>query len=200
VPFQDGNEKNKMAPVEITDVTLSDVDAKQLWRRNIEAPKPKSQQDDYAFTLVGWVIGQSSPAVVVEVMHKETAIQRAPIDVKRPDVVAAFPSVLSAERSGFHTTVTLPETGESELLVRAVLRDESRVPLGVIGVRQRGSGEEGTQGSNRASTSEFTGESLRARKPQGDKDAAAVERGAVIEERPAEPRKRRSDARRKHKR
>jgi GT2 family glycosyltransferase len=61
-------------------------------------------------------------------------------------------------------------------------------------------GEEGTQGSNRASTSELTGERLRARKQQGDNDATAVERGAVIEERFAEPRKRRSDAGRKHER
>jgi hypothetical protein len=78
-----------MAPVEITDVTLSDVDAMhamQLWRRNKEAPKPGSEMDGDAFTLVGWVIwviGQSSSAVAVEVMHKGTVFQRASIDIDR---------------------------------------------------------------------------------------------------------------------
>jgi hypothetical protein len=131
-----------MATIEITNVISFDIDAKQLQRRNIEAPKPETRLDDGAFHLVGWVIGQNSPAAAVEVIHENTMICHAPVDVNRPDVVAAFPEVAGTEQSGFHTKVTLSDEEEGELLVQVVLQDESRAPLGVIQVQQHRSREE----------------------------------------------------------
>jgi hypothetical protein len=130
-----------VATVEITNVTSFDIDAKQLRRRNIEAPKPETQLADGTFHLVGWVIGQDSPAATVEVMHENTMIRQASVDVNRPDVVAAFPGVAGAERSGFHTVVTLSDVEEGELLVQVVLQDGSRAPLGLIQVQQHQSEE-----------------------------------------------------------
>lgn len=131
-----------MALVEIEDVVKTELDAEQLQGRNIEAPKPGRRAESDKIHVVGWVVGRNSPALTVEVVHDGTVIQSAPIDVRRPDVVDAFPGVSGAEQSGFRTNVPVPNSGEFELLVQAVFRDEGRVPLGVIRARQGGSGEE----------------------------------------------------------
>ena len=130
-----------MASVEIVDIALAKLDAEQLQGRNIEVPKTGSTIESDAIRIVGWVLGRRSPAVAVEVLHDGTVLQKPELDVQRPDVAAAFPEVPSAEQSGFSTTVAVPDIDEFELLVQAVLRDESRVPLGVIRAQQRRSGE-----------------------------------------------------------
>jgi Methyltransferase domain len=75
-------------------------------------------------------------------VHKETVIESASVDVNRPDVATAFPEIPGAEQSGFRTTVTIPDIGENELLVRAILQDESRVLLGTIRAWRHESREE----------------------------------------------------------
>ncbi len=131
-----------MTPIEIVDVVKADLDAGQLRGHNIEAPKPGSRIDNDTIFVAGWVLGQGSPAVTVEVVHDGTVLQSAPIDIRRPDIEVGFPGVAGAEESGFRTAVAAANTGESELLVQAVLQDESRVPLGVIRARQHRRDEE----------------------------------------------------------
>jgi hypothetical protein len=131
-----------MTLVEIVDVALAELNAEQLQGRNIEVPKTGSWIDSDAIRVAGWVLGRRSPAVAVEVVHVGTVLQSAELDVQRPDVADAFPEVSGAEQSGFRTGVIVPDTGESELLVQAVLQDESRVPPGVIRAGQRRSVEE----------------------------------------------------------
>lgn len=131
-----------MTSVEIVDVALTESDAEQLRGRNIEVPKTGSRIDNDTIPIIGWVLGRSSPLVTVEVVHDGRVLQSASIDVRRPDVAAAFTDASEAEQSGFRTTVAVPNTEESELFVQAVFRDESRVPLGIIRARQSGSGKE----------------------------------------------------------
>jgi len=137
-----------MALLEIVDVAVAELDTKQLRGRNIEAPKTHKEIDSDKMLLVGWVLGRSSPALTIEVVHDGTVLQNAPIDVQRPDVDAAFPEASAAKQSGFCTTVAIPNTGESELLVQAVLQDEGTVPLGTIRARQRRGDEERNSGSS----------------------------------------------------
>ena len=131
-----------MSLVEIEDVVKTELEAEQLHGRNIEAPKPGSRVDSGTIHVVGWVLWRNSPALTVEVVHDGTVRQSAPIDVQRPDITAAFPEVPGAEQSGFRTTVAMRDKGESELLVQAVLRDESSVVLDVIRAQQRRGSEE----------------------------------------------------------
>jgi hypothetical protein len=137
-----------MAFVEILDVALSDLDAEQLQGRNIEAPKADSRIYSDMIHGVGWVLGRSSPAVTVEGVHDGTVLQSTLIDLQRPDVTDAFPGVHGAEQSGFRTNVVVPNSGEFELLVRAVLQDEGNVSLGVIQARQRRNDQEQKDGSS----------------------------------------------------
>ena len=82
-------------------------------------------------------MGRHSPAVAVEVVHRGIVVRRAPVQVRRPDVASAFPEAQAAQRSGFRTRVGMAGMGELELGVQAVLRDQSRVPIGTIRARRR---------------------------------------------------------------
>jgi glycosyltransferase involved in cell wall biosynthesis len=126
-----------MAVVTAVEVALAEVDSERLLGSNIEAPQPGLRTDGHELDLTGWVLGRHSPAVAVEVMHGGTVVRRAPVEVRRSDVAAAFPEAPAAQRSGFRTRVGVAGMGELELRVQAVLRDQSRVPLGTIRARRR---------------------------------------------------------------
>jgi hypothetical protein len=131
-----------MTLVEIEGVVNTELKDEHFQGRNIEAPKPGSRIDSHAIHVGGWVLGRNSPTLTVEVVHNGTVLQSTELDVPRPDIVAGFPGVSGAEQSGFRTTVAVPDPGDNELIVQAVLQDESRFPLGVIQARRRRSGEE----------------------------------------------------------
>jgi hypothetical protein len=127
-----------MILAELKEVSLSEADGR-LWGWHIDLPKANTQTEASAVDVVGWVLGKSSPAVAVELLHEGGKVmRRVPLNHSRPDIARAFPEVPGAENSGFRTTVSaLGATQELELSVRAVLKDQSRVPLGAIRGRRR---------------------------------------------------------------
>ena len=137
-----------MVSIEVAEVVKTELEAEKLQGRNIEVPKPGSRNDSDAILIVGWVLGRTSPAVAVEIVYDSTVLQSAPVNIQRPDVADAFPEVPGAKQSGFRTTVAVPDTGESELLVQAALQNGSRAPLGVVRVWHNRSGEERSNESN----------------------------------------------------
>ena len=83
----------------------------------------------------------------MEAVHEGVVLRRVSLNLPRPDVAAAFPHVPGAQRSGFRTTLSLPTIKpELELLVQAVLQDQSRVALAFI--RTRLCWREGTAASD----------------------------------------------------
>jgi len=126
-----------MAIIEIRGIALSGPDHERLWGRNIEVPQPGSRIDGHLVDLIGWVLGRSSPAVAVEVVYEGNVLKRVPITIHRPDIEVAFPDIPSAENSGFRTSVSVMGMSQIELLVRAVLKDQSRVPIGAVRLRRR---------------------------------------------------------------
>lgn len=122
-----------MAVVDIVKVSSRDLSAERLWGCNIELPVPQSQTEGYAIIVAGWALGRNSPAVAVEFVNDGTVLQRVPIDILRSDIVAAFPEVPGAERSGFQTTLDLSEMAPAfDLPVQTVFEDGNRVQIGVI--------------------------------------------------------------------
>jgi glycosyltransferase involved in cell wall biosynthesis len=136
-----------MMLAEIKEVSLSEPDGGRLWGRYIDLPKAGTTTEASAIDLMGWVLGKSSLAVAVEVMSEGTVVRRLPLNARRPDIAEAFPDVAKAEESGFKATVSaLGTTRELELELQAVLKDQSRIPLGVIrGIRRWAEGEEERQ-------------------------------------------------------
>jgi hypothetical protein len=85
--------------------------------------------------IVGWVLGQGAPAVEVEVRAEGSVAGRTPVAIDRPDVAEKFPDVVEAATAGFRLELMAQGGGESQLEVWAVLKDDSREPLGRILVR-----------------------------------------------------------------
>src|SRR4030095_12922462 len=135
------------ATLDILDVTPADRTAERLWGCSIDQPVRGAQVGSRSVDLLGWVLGRQSPAVAVEVVHEGVVLRRVSLNSSRPDVATVFPHVPGAERSGFPTTPTPPTIKpELELLVQAVLQDQSRVALAFI--RTRLCWREGTAASD----------------------------------------------------
>lgn len=98
----------------------------------IGSPVIGTKVDASSIWINGWVIGKKSPAIKVELIHGGEIIRETPINQQRPDVAVFYPGVLSAENSGYATELDLTGTPESDILVQAVLADETRVKMGLI--------------------------------------------------------------------
>jgi hypothetical protein len=127
-----------VAVVEIVDVIVYKRTSERLYGHYLDKPMVESQIEVYAIDIEGWVLGRSSQDVTaVEVVHEGNVVQRARINVHRPDVAVAYPGVPEAEHSGFRITVgVLSMEPEIQLFVQAVLQDESRVTVGVVLARR----------------------------------------------------------------
>lgn len=98
----------------------------------IGSPVIGTKVDASSIWINGWVIGKNSPAIKVELIHGGEIIRETPINQPRPDVAVFYPGVLSAQNSGYATELDLTGTPESDILVQAVLADETRVKMGLI--------------------------------------------------------------------
>jgi hypothetical protein len=125
-----------MSSVEIVDVAMSAREHKQLRGGRIDGPKPGNLIDGHEINVRGWVLGRNSPAVAMESVNDGNVIRRVPLDVRRPDIAAWRPQVPGANQNGSRTTVSVLGMNELELEVRAVLKDQSRVPPGIT-IRER---------------------------------------------------------------
>jgi hypothetical protein len=121
------------AVIDIHEVVRSTPAGEPLWGFGLESPKADSRTDAYAVKMSGWVVGRRAPATAVEIRYKGMLIRTLPLRIPRQDVARQFPQVKEAEQSGFGALVSvLGMAPEFQLHLHAVLRDESRVPLGVI--------------------------------------------------------------------
>src|SRR6266481_2477666 len=135
-PASRSTAEDSKAILEIADISCPEQVPERLWGCSIEQPVRGAQVGSRSFYLKGWVLGRQYPAVAVEVVHESVVLRRVSLNLPRPDVEAVFPYVPGAERSGFRTTLSLPTIKpELELLVQAVLQDQSRVSLAFIRTR-----------------------------------------------------------------
>lgn len=126
-----------MHSMEIVEVEKATVDADLLYGHNLDVPKVGSQVEGGTMRVVGWVLGRSGQVSVVEVAHEGKVLQRAQVEVDRPGVAERFPEAPNATRSGFRATIVPPESREFDLVVQAVLPDESTVKLGTVRAREQ---------------------------------------------------------------
>jgi predicted SAM-dependent methyltransferase len=122
--------------IEVSDIARGKDDRNELLAYQVREPKPglfKSRR----LPISGWVVGRSSPAAHVEVVHGDKVVARSRVELKRPAVARRFSDVPHARTSGFEMTVEAAGTGESDLHVNAVLEDDTRVPIATISMRVR---------------------------------------------------------------
>jgi len=127
-----------MATVEIIDVSLTEVVPARLRGRYFQViPVTGTSSAGHSIEIAGWVLGRECPVVAVELLNERNVCRRAPVNNYRPDAAKIYPNVPEAAYSGFKINMTvLGLTPEIEFLVQAVLKDQNRVPLGVIRARR----------------------------------------------------------------
>jgi glycosyltransferase involved in cell wall biosynthesis len=125
-----------MAVIEILDVSLTETVSARLRGRYLRAV-PGTLNTAHTMEITGWVLGRECPVVAVELVHKCNVCRRAPVNIHSPDAAAIYPGVTEAAYSGFNLNISLLGlTPDVEFLVQAVLKDQDRVPIGVIRARR----------------------------------------------------------------
>lgn len=122
----------------IKSIYLHPRDDSRMWGAWIDLPQADTTRDAYSLSIVGWVLSRGARAVAVEYLHAGTVLGRGPVNIDRPDLVAAFPEAQDALKSGFRvsfSTVKLPCV--ADIFVQAVLADEARVPICVISIERQ---------------------------------------------------------------
>jgi hypothetical protein len=126
---------SRKSSLEIVDVSLAERNPRQLANFHLDAPEPGVHQDTTSLTIVGWVIGQESRPVGVEVTSGNVTVAHAAVDTRRDGVAEAYRGVPGAEAAGFRLSIEGDGSGEDELQVATVLEDGSRVAIGTIRAR-----------------------------------------------------------------
>jgi hypothetical protein len=125
----------KQSTLEILDVGTSDEVKQQLRGFNLDRPSSDERLDSSSLRIVGWVVGRESRAIAVEVVADEEVVGRAPVEIERGGVARGFKDVPGADTAGFRMIMEGAGEGEGDLVVRAVLEDETRVPFARIRAR-----------------------------------------------------------------
>jgi len=99
----------------------------------IDRPQKGSRVNVAEVEMAGWVLGKTAPAIAVEVIRGDRILRTIPVSDPRPDVAAVHPDRPTAGVCGFKGTVNLGQvSGEEELTLQAVLRDETALIFGRV--------------------------------------------------------------------
>ena len=106
------------------------------WLRGFKIDSPAlGKVDNSKILMSGWVLGKSDRAVAVEFIYNgETAVQ--PPLAESIGCRSAFPGVPLAARSAYKAKLDLQESGGIQVLIKAVLADETRVKLGLVRLQE----------------------------------------------------------------
>ena len=103
-----------------------------LWGFSVDFPQVGKIYNQ-SLTFGGWVLAKKSQATSVEIFYKGQTIQKTLVRELRPDVANIYPQVVEAKNCGFVTIVDLGKlVGKSELVVKVVLQDFTRIELAKI--------------------------------------------------------------------
>ncbi|EDZ92111.1 MULTISPECIES: hypothetical protein [Limnospira] len=124
--------KNK--EVHILEVVLvPKEDCESLLDFKIDRPQAEAKLNSAEIEFSGWVLGKTLPAIAVEILQGEKIVKTISVSDSRPDVAKVYPDAPSASISGFKEIIDLGEfSGENELTVQAILRDDSIVTIGQV--------------------------------------------------------------------
>jgi hypothetical protein len=121
--------------IEVVDVSVAKQNKEHLRGAQLDRPVTGARLDSGTLTIVGWIVGQNSRAVAVEVTSGDEVVGQAPVESKRPGLVKAFSDTPEAGSAGFRLILHADGKGVSDLQVTGVLEDKTRVPIGTIRVR-----------------------------------------------------------------
>jgi len=124
------------AVIEIDHVEVNRGESDYVHDANLDSPAVGPAAESYTFSIEGWILSRRLRVERIEALHEERPVAVTPLDRERKDIGTAFPEVEGAGRSGWRLTVNaLRLPAEFELVLRAKLEDDTRLPL----ARLRGS-------------------------------------------------------------
>ncbi|MGL5510180.1 MAG: hypothetical protein ACRDB1_11220, partial [Microcoleaceae cyanobacterium] len=115
-------------------VTISNKipsDCNLFWGYNIDAPITDQTITDQEITIAGWILGKFT----INEIHLYTGkklIKTFAIDILRPDILALFPKVLNAEKSGFSGKIKIDQIDKQPLILIATFADNSQIEVSHI--------------------------------------------------------------------
>jgi hypothetical protein len=135
------NERISAEPlVAVVQVSSVEPEGDALLGASVDQPRAGAGGigNTYAFDFEGWVVGRHSRARSVRLIHEDMLFLELPLDIERPDVVAAQPGGAQAERAGFRARLgSLRLPTEFELVVKAELEDGTRETFATISGRRQ---------------------------------------------------------------
>lgn len=126
--------RSMKANLEVLDVSAATQGEGPLKAAYLDGPVAGYRTEGDSLRIVGWVVGDESPAREVEIVSDHAVVGRAPVDVPRPGVADQYAGLPGADAAGFDMTLAAKGKGVSDLLVAAVLEDGTRAALGTIRV------------------------------------------------------------------
>jgi hypothetical protein len=90
--------------------------------------------DGSRLDILGWTLGAATEVARVEVLAGRSVIASTTPSLARGDLAEKMPDRSSAATCGFQVTIEADGKGRSTLELRAVLEDETTVPMGKIQV------------------------------------------------------------------
>jgi hypothetical protein len=121
---------------ETTSVEPATIDPGVIAGFAIDAPRAGSRAAGEGLEIAGWVIGQGAPVRGVRVVNDGRSGPVVQLDLRRPDVAAAYPAVEHAGASGFSVWAPLNSNRQDHSIVlEAVLPNGAAVTLGAIRAR-----------------------------------------------------------------
>lgn len=106
-------------------------DCHLFWGYNIDTPITDQIITDQEITISGWILGKSAINEIHLYIGK-ILTKRFAIDILRPDVLALFPQVLNAEKSGFSGQIKLDQMDKQPLRLMATFDDNSQIEISCI--------------------------------------------------------------------
>jgi Sulfotransferase family len=123
---------------EVTDVAPWSESGKYLRGCHLDTPRLGDQGDTYMVEISGWIVGRTSQARSVRIVHEGSPLREVPASIARPDIASRFDGVSPDAVRGFSTSISLIALGtECEVSVMALLEDGQVIPIGTIRIRHR---------------------------------------------------------------
>ena len=135
---QDWSEQLKN-PVRIVDIQkrLPKQEFDTLWGFGVNSPDVNTEVVAGSVLIKGWALGRRSPVTGIKISYEEQTIVETPANLSRPEITNKYPEIPKANKSGFEvaiSVVTIPP--KAELLLEAILQDETVLPLCAILLEQ----------------------------------------------------------------
>ncbi len=123
-----------MISLKVLNIDLLNQHFEKLHNFTLDCPKENTQTTSQMLNFAGWVVGQTSPAVMIEVLYNGQALLKSPVEIYRLKVAQLYKGIIGSDRSGFQGCIPVESfpLGEFEINIQVVLKDTSTIPVAVI--------------------------------------------------------------------